>query len=475
MAFIPEPWYEYDEESESGFRQSKTRVFGVPDESTLSTTGIDMQEGDTLPGDATYEIISSRVETLVRQAGPDKGQEGRAVRVRAVKFKTEADAESGYYWEELSGSRTFDDTDPQVVRYTITFVGLTASAVPAVGSAYISFPGAGTLTSTNLDREPVAVRISQKKKATVLKSFVTVVFQAHHARTTTGSPGTEINPRKRVRIGRRAWKGTRRFSVPVASAAALESSLYGTTFPGLSGKYAPKCTRVEILDNWEPSRSLVVADYETPRVVGEGKLRIEIGGEKEVVTIDKNKKVIVGPEKRTGKSADYWERRIIRGSNVRFRPMATIILETAATSFNINTVMRRVGCVNKYDFPNFGGAQKGTLLFLGAPQTTFYLYGDLWYLNFAFKYSGPPSPEFPKWNDMLQSQPGSYVPRKSFGVDVDGDAVTGATKWIMEWTPNVINRETGKVGIVQPKTTHPIYSEADFRDLGKDLIITGIA
>ena len=476
-------WRIFDAESEEGFQQFKDRVYGVPQATTLDDTDVNMQVGDTLPDDSTYEIISANIDMvkpLTTATGNHKG--GRAARLRAVKFKTEADAETGYYWEELSGTRIFNDSDPQVVQYQIQFIGLTASAVPAVGSLYIAFPGAGTLTSTNLDREPVAVSISQKKKATVLKSIITVVFQAHHARTATTSPATEINPRRRVRTGRFSWKGTRRFSIPTDLAAGFETSLYGGIFPNMSGKYAPKCVRVETFDEppQMPGRSLMVAEYETPRVVGEGRLRIILGTTAETVTRDLNNKLMVGAEPYKRGSTTYWgERRLISGSNTRLKAMSTIILETAATEYQLNLFMNKVGHVNKYTLPKFGKAQPGTLLFLGQPQTTYALVGDLWYINLAFKYSGDPSKVvdgkkfFPKWNEMTESQLGTHQVIQLDATTAAGTVITGKKREVLQWIPFVFNT-AGKLTEDGPTTVHKNFPIADFTDLGKELIITGL-
>jgi len=489
MAVDPIQWLEFADESEVDFSLFKDRVYAGGDGATLPELGL--QKGDTLPDDpggvdnSSYEIISSKIEFIKPRESSARGgsNQGRAVRVRAFSEKVESGQPAeNFDWAELVGSRDVVDTDPQTIRYTITFTGLTAATVPPNGSTYSAFTGTGSLASTGLDREPVSVVTSQKLNVTDDKSHVTVVFQAHHARVNTGSPATEINPRQLVRTGRRSWKGRRRFSVPISGAEALENGLYGGIFPNKSGKYAPKCNRVETHDNWEPGRSLVVADYETPRVVGEGRLRIEVRNTRERKTeyVQDGKTYKIGPEEYdavggTGTAKKHvGERRIIQGENLVLRPQSIIILETAATEFNLNTFMNKVGHVNKYRLPNFGNAQPGTLLFLGPPNTTYRLVGDLWYLNLAFQYSGDPTkPEFPKWNAQTKSQLGTNVARKTESVDANGAVVPGSAKWMVEWTP----QERDKSGALKAATTTPVvlrnYPEADFQEFGKNLVITG--
>tara|TARA_Y100000310_G_scaffold343562_1_gene451812 strand:+ start:231 stop:1670 length:1440 start_codon:yes stop_codon:yes gene_type:complete len=470
-------WRPFDGESEQGFRQFKDRVYGVPQATTLDDTDVNMQEGDTLPDDSTYEIISSKIDMVKPLTGKNAHRGGRAVVVRAMKEKVEGSSQTP--WQELSGTRTVLDSDPQTIRYEIRFTASTGTALPTAGQTISDVIGSGSLTSTNLDREPDIVSVSARIKATVLKDHVVCVFQAHHARTTTGSPFTEINPRQRTLVAQNTWKGRRRFSVPIASAANLESTLFGSMFPGLSGQFAPICGRVSTQDNWEPGRSLVIADYETPRVVGQGVLRVQVGFESHSVTKDLDGKVIVGPE--DVKDRGIVEHRLVSGSATRLRPMATIILETAATGFNVNTFLNRVGKVNKYRLPNFGNAQPGTLLFLGAPQTTFRLVGSLWYLNLAFKYSGDPSEldkngnrVFPQWNEMTKSQSGSYVMQQVRGVTKAGTAVAGADKFMRTWVPKRKNTQNNNLGAKQAEDVHRMFPTTDLRDLGRDLVVRGL-
>lgn len=469
---IPGRWQEFDGESESGFKQYKDRVYPVPQSGTLAGATVSMQEGDPLPDDNTYEIIDAAIKMVRPLTGATKHKGGRAAVLKGYKEKVKADGSGD--WNELVGTRKVLESDPQTLRYEITFTAVTATARPSTSDTYLTITGeASGFTTTDLDREPVVVQVSQLKQATILKSHVTCVFQAHYARTTTGGTFTEINPRIRIATGKNSWKGRRRFSSTVGNAAALEGALFGGIFPGLSGKYAPKCNRVETQDNWEPGRSLVIADYETPRVVGEGKLRIEVGTSKEFVTRDLKGEIIHGVEK-VGTKKQFRHRKIVSGSIGDLVPESIIILETAATSFNINTVMDRVRHVNKYRLPNFGNAQPGTLLLLGSPQTTYRLVGDLWYVNYAFKYSGNPK-KFPTWNQRLKSQAGDYVVVQTKVVDREGVAVVGVVKHILEWQPVDLDGD-GLVDVLNDEIKlHPQYPKSNFRDLGKNLIITGIS
>ena len=464
-------WHEFDEETQSGFNKFKVRVYAVGDHATLSDVSLEV--GSNLPEDSTYEIVSSSIEFLKRRNGP-KPQSGQAARVKAVAEDTEADLVTNFDWAELSGTRTKLDTDPQLVQYQIQFTGDTGSTAPSPGDSLNTIIGGSvSLPSTGLDREPVAIRVSEVVKSTTQKSHVTVIFQAHHARVSSGSPFTEVNPRQLIRTGQRSWRGRRRFIGPSANAEALTNGLYNSVFPTKSGKYAPKCIRVETNENIEPGIALVVADYETPRVVGEGILRVQTSFQAEAATQDLDKAVMVGPEETTvGSTKRIQERRIVKGSAVRLMPKSKIVLETAATSLNVNTFMNLTGCVNKYSLPNFGNAQPGTLLFLGLPDSSFKLVGNLWYLNLAFSYSGDPE-FYAKWNQQTESQPGNYFPVKLTEVTEGGAVVEGSTKTILEWQPYK-RLSTGARGGENARINHKIYPEKDFRFLGKDLVITGI-
>ena len=463
---------EYSREEESGFRQIKHRTFAIGDADTLS--GSILQEGDTLPDDSTYEIIASEVQFVKPRSGK-QGYAGRAAVVQALLERVEdGGAASTYLWSELTGTRKVLDTDPQTLGYEITFTGLTASARPTNGQTYLQVTGrASGFTTAGLDREPVAVHVSQVKKATILKSHVTVRFEANHARIAKASPGTELNPRILIRTGQNTYKGRRRFSAVIANTGAMENNLYGSVYPNKSGKHAPKCHRVEMHDNWRPGLSLVIADYETPRVIGEGRIRIKTGTSATTVTKDLDKKVITGPEKTSVNSKQYNERRLISGKSIKLDPTAIIVIETAASSFNIDTIIDRIGSVNSKQLPNFGGAKKGTLLFLGGPETTYEYVGNIWHVNLAFQYSGNPD-RHPKWNEMTESQAGTYFPRQVWGVDKDGKKVDGATKYLVEWAPKIL-LDDGDLADAPAPTKHKMFPERSFRDIGRDLDIVGVA
>lgn len=477
---IPGRWQQFDGESEQGFWQFKDRVYPVPQAGTLAGATVSMQEGDTLPDDSTYEIISAKIDMVRPLTGEVKHKGGRAAVLRGMKEKYLTAKSGSGAWNELYNSRRVLDSDPQTIRYEIRFSAAISDGPtrPSPGDTYATINGGVSgFPTTGVDREPVAVHVGEVTNATILKRHVVVIFQSYHARGVTGSPGTEINPRQLVQIGRNAHKGRRRFSVPVASAISLKSSLYGSVFPTMSGKYAPKCHRVEVLDEPPnmPGRSVVIANYETPRIVGEGQLRIISGNTQSPATRDLNKKLMFGPEEYKAGTSTWWgERRITKGSAVLLEPMTTIILETAARTFQVNRIMDRQNMVNKYRLPNFGGAQPGTLLFLGSiPATTFEIGADLWAVDLAFKYSGNPT-HFPKWNDRTESQLGSYVPFRLNEIGEDQAVIVGAKKTVLMWVPRRLSKAGKLLAAESPKDKHKRHPIADFRDLGKDLIITGI-
>ena len=87
---IPGRWQVFDGESEQGFRQFKDRIYPVPQSGTLAGTTVSMQEGDTLPDDSDYEIISAKIEMVRPMTGEVKHKGGRAAVLRGMKEKVEA-------------------------------------------------------------------------------------------------------------------------------------------------------------------------------------------------------------------------------------------------------------------------------------------------------------------------------------------------------------------------------------------------
>jgi len=181
-------------ERQEGFKLFKMRTYYIGDNGTL--TGADLDEGDPLPEDATYEIISSKVITLKKSS--TQGYQGRGAEVVAMAEVIDT-AATGGTWNELTGTRKKIDTDPQTVQYQMMLTATADTAAPANGQTYNAVTGGTAFGSTGLDREPVLVYVSEVTKATIKKAHVTVIFQAHHARVSTGSGAfTEINPRQLV-------------------------------------------------------------------------------------------------------------------------------------------------------------------------------------------------------------------------------------------------------------------------------------
>jgi len=212
----------------------------------------------------------------------------------------------------------------------------------------------------------------------------------------------EIHPRRRRKVGKNHWKAWRRFECDTAYAAALENTLYGSVMPGFSGAYAPKCKTVESLSGFEPGKQLLIAYYETLRQPGKATVRLDVWYDLQTKRVDLIGDVIEGADP---DNIHWW--RVVKGTNKIPEARCKLIVETAYDTFNVNDVMSRVGHVNLGTLTNLGNARPGSMLLLGAPNTRWWPEGGLWYINYAFAYSGPDE----TWNEKLKSRKGVHCAR----------------------------------------------------------------
>jgi len=161
----------YDVERRDAFRILRERLYKVGRNQSLSD--VSLERGDTLPDDASYEIIKATEQVA-------EGGLARVVRVIGLKEQIEA---SGTPWSELKGTRQVFDQYPHYIEYVITFTGAPASARPNSGDTYSDVTGSGSLSSANLTREPVAVHVGQMYRVTVNKSHVTIRFRGRYAQS----------------------------------------------------------------------------------------------------------------------------------------------------------------------------------------------------------------------------------------------------------------------------------------------------
>ncbi|MBS3821710.1 MAG: hypothetical protein KGY81_08110 [Phycisphaerae bacterium] len=83
-------------------------------------------------------------------------------------------------WSEVKGSRRIEDSQPNTIDYVITFEAGTSETIPSCGNTYSDVTGSGSLSSTDLWREPVAVSVGELKYKTAATANVTVRFRGHY-------------------------------------------------------------------------------------------------------------------------------------------------------------------------------------------------------------------------------------------------------------------------------------------------------
>ncbi len=272
----------------------------------------------------------------------------------------------------------------------------------------------------------------------------------------------EIHPRMSEAIGPQRYVARRHFSCRPAYVGALRPSLIGTYYPFIGGSYRPICTRVRARSGLAPGKSLVIADYETPRVKGKCRYRLITGydyierlREPRERESDKLGKVIVGPADDYNETGQTW--RNIEGTNRVPVASGRFIMETVATKFDLDTFLSMAGTVNKsrLRLANGGGtvgAEK--LLLLDAPETQWWEVAGLWYINYMFAYSGKTT----TWNQQCVVQKGVVVYKEVpvFVQEKEG-ILTGeyGRQFRPEWVPGTLKKVEGKDGPYKIVTSEP--------------------
>lgn len=159
---------ELDREWEEGPAQYKQHTYKVGMEATL--TSKDLQLGDTLPADTTYEILGRPQITV------DSKSKSRRIVVTGIK---EVIAIAGTPWSELEESRFVHD-DGDTKRWVITFTGSTTATRPQIAQTYGQITGTSNiLAGYGIIAEPRIVRVGDIQKFTRSISHVTVTFSGH--------------------------------------------------------------------------------------------------------------------------------------------------------------------------------------------------------------------------------------------------------------------------------------------------------
>ncbi len=439
-------------ERQEEFRNWKTRVYWLGRDATLAQANL--EQGDTLPDDSSYEIITSALKHA-KEAG-----------TYAVCQGYTEDTTSGSPWSELDGTRTVDDLAPNHIDFIITFTAATGTTAPVPGNNYSAVFGSGTLgMASNYDDEPRAIHVSEVVKATKNKSHVTVRFRAHYWTEERSSRWAEIHPRIKRRIGKSHWRCRRRFSCAAGREDALEDSLYHKAMPGYSGKYAPMCEEVQSVTGFKRNRSLVTADYETQRVPGEATIEVMVSHQYETVTREPlgDERVIVGPEDGDKQYMHHYE--VVSGSNKIMIPRAVMVIKTAYDRFDVDSIMGRVGHVNN---ATAFGLRAGSLLLIGAPAV-WKPRGQLWYIDYQFAYSGP----IKLWNWFLTVQLYVNGVRELPVVDVNGAfdpnrpvaKVPVRLHWSMSYDPSQPAEKRWTKADDSLPEEREIFPSADFSEL----------
>uniref|UniRef100_A0A6M3JTT0 Uncharacterized protein n=1 Tax=viral metagenome TaxID=1070528 RepID=A0A6M3JTT0_9ZZZZ len=278
---------------------------------------------------------------------------------------------------------------------------------------------------------------------------------------------SELPGRRIIRTGLRRWRGTRRFKATRSGARGLEKSLYDRAFPGYSGAFAPFCTTVDTREDVDasPMPVLVTAGYETIRNPGWATVRVVMRNDYEAVKYDILGKVIEGVDQTSSNLVHSYK--VVKGTNKVPVPHVTIIVETASTEFDLDAVIDRVGMLNSNVMRAFGSnvGRIGALKLLGPPDSRWYNYGGLWYINYAFAYSGPNI----TWFESLWSQKGFWAARPAPVVNLAGALdTTIATKYKAEFLfKSALVDSSGNVTAIQPTKAEPRYVSgwANFSDI----------
>ncbi len=157
------------------FTYTKERSYKIPRHGTLA--GADLERGDTLPEDATFEIIQS---SLGIEDDPKDGLIG-VIRVVSNAYTTEQT--TGDCWREWRGTRTVHDVrhgGEHFIVYQIRFIGVVGTnSKPEdmltygelTGSAELDDPGTGV---------PRAIEYVYQPFVSVNKHILQVTFRGQY-------------------------------------------------------------------------------------------------------------------------------------------------------------------------------------------------------------------------------------------------------------------------------------------------------
>ena len=393
---------EHNREWQENFANWKSRVIDVGQFSTLS--GENLEVGDTLPDDSTYEIVSSRLDTadgkqvaVVTAMGPEDTVAGQSP------------------WSELRETRQNQDTRA-VKRFQVTLTGTKGSALPRRGQAYSAITGtSATLKGAGIEIEPRAAAVGEVQELTRTRSRVTVTFEAYWPVQGTLPNKTEYYcVRRTCTQDTPYWTGVEEYYVAEdGDADKIASLIRGRRQVGPSAYFAPTCHKAESeFSYFGDNGSRVVAMFKTQllsdrRQPGRATVSIEAQANARKVLVDLDGKRLAGgyydvtsPTYGHGLNSI----RLKKGDPVVYEGRALIRLKTAyekggMSAQDIADIMLLQGKVNDKALPNFGNFEKGTLQLLASPHTKQWDESGLWYVDYVFAVS----PIYPlPWNDYVE-------------------------------------------------------------------------
>ena len=256
-----------------------------------------------------------------------------------------------------------------------------------------------------------------------------------------------------------------------------------TTLPGGSGMFNPRLYRFN-LNNEHPSRkncARLIVWYRTPtwselasEKPNRAILEIDVSSvtEKRLVEPAGDRRVIEGPDAKSytenilgvdiaHKSNAQKEWRVVEGSNTVFLPKGLVRVTATANTINTPSIMRKVGKMNGSMLKNFGAADKGTLLFIGAKASRKLGATGLWSVAYLFLFDAD------GWEQRCRSRLFVKAVASVYRHSVDDDGVLTKSKTLMDdvviTVPDI--DATGKVAEPEYRNVRTEDQYTSFSDL----------
>ena len=240
------------------------------------------------------------------------------------------------------------------------------------------------------------------------------------------------------KIGRRKYAAVKGYYADEGSTQNVLDDLYWQPYPEIGGDYRPFCTRVEVRKRGcTPTKDLVLAYYETPRIVGKGTLLWRPDQRNRERDVDLVGQRITGTDRDTGEAYE-----IVRGPKAFPETTGTFILQTAYYPGNaiLNSMFEFRDKINSHSMPRFLNAHAYTLRYITANVTPEGPNG-LVYVDHQFRYN----PQ--GWNNWVWIQRLQYKvetvpvlkPDGSLATDNEGNI---RTKDKGSWIPGQKVKET---------------------------------